>query len=200
VDCRTAASLCEKNSAEGKLGKQEQMKQKIFSCFETRSLPALTRSYPRRFTFYVAHPIRSIPGFLIRNPHPCYPCNPWFRFTFALIPTNPGPVILAANTKYVLGASFLTNDGDSFKFGLGGNQPTYDPAVSPGNSRSSGFGFPQLNSSPGAFVGPNATFRSVPEGGSTLLLMAMAIAIGWGVIALAIRQPRTLSGLKPSNR
>ena len=28
--------------------------------FETRSLPALSRSYPRHFTFYVAHPIRSI--------------------------------------------------------------------------------------------------------------------------------------------
>jgi hypothetical protein len=27
---------------------------------ETRSLPTLTHSYPRRFTFYVAHPIRSI--------------------------------------------------------------------------------------------------------------------------------------------
>src|SRR5437762_8746578 len=27
--------------------------------FETRSLPALSRSYPRHFTFYVAHPIRS---------------------------------------------------------------------------------------------------------------------------------------------
>ena len=33
------------------------------STFETRSLPALTRSYPRRFTFYVAHPIRSIQRF-----------------------------------------------------------------------------------------------------------------------------------------
>jgi hypothetical protein len=31
-----------------------------FSVFETRSLPALTRSYPCRFTFYVAHPVRSI--------------------------------------------------------------------------------------------------------------------------------------------
>jgi hypothetical protein len=31
-----------------------------FSAFETRSLPALTRSYPRRFTFYVTHPDRSI--------------------------------------------------------------------------------------------------------------------------------------------
>ena len=30
------------------------------SAFETPSLPALTRSYPCRFTFYVAHPIRSI--------------------------------------------------------------------------------------------------------------------------------------------
>src|SRR6266536_3175058 len=28
--------------------------------FETRSPPALTHSYPRRFTFYVTHPIRSI--------------------------------------------------------------------------------------------------------------------------------------------
>jgi hypothetical protein len=31
-----------------------------FSAFETRSLPALTHSYPRHFTFYVAHPNRSI--------------------------------------------------------------------------------------------------------------------------------------------
>jgi hypothetical protein len=125
-----------------------------------------------------------------------------FRYSSVLTPTNPGPVILAANTQYVLGASLLTNDGDSFKQGLGGNQPTYDPAVSPGKSRVSGFGFPTTSASPGAFVGPNATFNGngVPEGGSTLLLMAMAIAIGWGVIALAIRQPRTLSGLKPSNR
>jgi hypothetical protein len=28
--------------------------------FETRSRPALARSYPRHFAFYVAHPIRSI--------------------------------------------------------------------------------------------------------------------------------------------
>ena len=27
---------------------------------ETHSLPTLTRSFPRRFTFYVAHPTRSI--------------------------------------------------------------------------------------------------------------------------------------------
>jgi len=30
---------------------------------ETRSLPTLTRSYPRRFTFYVADPFSSIHNF-----------------------------------------------------------------------------------------------------------------------------------------
>jgi hypothetical protein len=35
---------------------------------ETRSLPALTRSYPRHFAFHVAHPIRSIhDAFLCRS-------------------------------------------------------------------------------------------------------------------------------------
>jgi len=33
------------------------------ACFETRSLPALTRSYPRRFTFYVVDP--SSPLFVV---------------------------------------------------------------------------------------------------------------------------------------
>ena len=33
------------------------------SIIETRSPPGLTRSYPRRFTFYVARPARSIPKF-----------------------------------------------------------------------------------------------------------------------------------------
>jgi hypothetical protein len=32
----------------------------IWEIIETRSQPTLTRSYPRRFTFYVAHPTRSI--------------------------------------------------------------------------------------------------------------------------------------------
>src|SRR6266508_972914 len=36
------------------------LSRKSLSSIETRSLPALTRSYPRHFTFYVAHPIRSI--------------------------------------------------------------------------------------------------------------------------------------------
>src|SRR5437870_12945163 len=35
------------------------------SDFETRSLPALPRSYPRHFAFYVAHPIRCIQRFSI---------------------------------------------------------------------------------------------------------------------------------------
>ena len=30
-----------------------------------------------------------------------------FRYSSVLIPTNPGPVILSANTTYVLGAAFL---------------------------------------------------------------------------------------------
>jgi hypothetical protein len=35
---------------------------KSFPDLKTRSLPALARSYARHFTFYLAHPIRSIPG------------------------------------------------------------------------------------------------------------------------------------------
>jgi hypothetical protein len=37
----------------------------VFSCFETRSTPSRARCCPRSFTFYVARPGRSIPGFLI---------------------------------------------------------------------------------------------------------------------------------------
>jgi hypothetical protein len=33
----------------------------LLSCFETPSLPTLRRRYPCGFTFYVAHPMRSIP-------------------------------------------------------------------------------------------------------------------------------------------
>src|SRR6266550_1293706 len=36
--------------------------------FETRSLPALTRSYPRHFTFYVACPTRSIHQYSSHGP------------------------------------------------------------------------------------------------------------------------------------
>lgn len=103
-----------------------------------------------------------------------------FRYSSGFIPTNPGPVILAANTKYVLGAFFLASDPDSFKFSLGSAQPTYDPAVSPGKSRfvAGGFGFPSVSASPGAFVGPNATFTTVPDGGgSTGVLLVMALAV-----------------------
>ena len=58
---------------------------------ETRSLPALTRSYPCHFTFHVAHPIRSIetrspPGLLaptlvILPSISCVPCAPFLVFT-----------------------------------------------------------------------------------------------------------------------
>jgi hypothetical protein len=37
------------------------------SCFETRSLPALARSYPCRFTFYFRKSLSSIPAFLINS-------------------------------------------------------------------------------------------------------------------------------------
>ena len=40
--------------------------------FETRSLPALSRSYPRHFTFHVAHPIHSIDS-LVPTRLICYP-------------------------------------------------------------------------------------------------------------------------------
>src|SRR3954451_9865228 len=40
------------------------------SAFETHSLPKLTRSYPRRFTFYVAHPISLHSAF--STPRPVY--------------------------------------------------------------------------------------------------------------------------------
>jgi hypothetical protein len=35
------------------------------SAFETHSLPTLARCFPRSFTFYVAHPIRSIQLFSV---------------------------------------------------------------------------------------------------------------------------------------
>jgi len=102
-----------------------------------------------------------------------------FRYAAVLIPINPGPVILSANTTYVLGAAFAPRDPDPFKLTL----PTFDPAVSSGNARESSgsFSFPSDNDGPGAFVGPNAIFtlqsNGVPEGGSTLLLMAVAITV-----------------------
>ena len=100
-----------------------------------------------------------------------------FRYSSVLVPTNPGPVILAANTTYVLGATYLTNDGDSLKRSLGPASPTYDPAVSAGHERVGGpFVFPQPASSPGAWVGPNATFTT-PDSGSAWLLMVMAVGV-----------------------
>jgi len=51
--------LCWPGSGSGSSGAQlSQVKSRTprSACFETRSLPTLTRSYPRRFTFYVADP------------------------------------------------------------------------------------------------------------------------------------------------
>jgi len=104
-----------------------------------------------------------------------------FRYSSVLTPTNPGPVILSANTTYVLGAAFAPRDPDVLKRNL----PPFDPAVSSGNLRSStgSFGFPTDNEGAGAYVGPNAIFslvtngNGVPEGGNALLMLAVAIGL-----------------------
>jgi len=104
-----------------------------------------------------------------------------FRYSSALIPINPGPVILSANTTYVLGAAFIANDPDTIRANLSGNQATFDLAVIPGNARGSfgSFSFPSLNDGPGSYVGPNALFTvaNVPEGGNALLMMSGAVAV-----------------------
>jgi len=103
-----------------------------------------------------------------------------FRYSSVLIPINPGPVILSANTTYVLAAAFIANDPDTIVANFSGNQATFDPAVSPGNARGSlgSFSFPSLNDGPGSYVGPNALFtvaNGVPEGGTTAVLMLISI-------------------------
>ena len=106
-----------------------------------------------------------------------------FRYASVLIPTNPGPVILSAGTTYVLGAAYIEDDPDALKINNGGNQATFDPAVSAGNVRfsSGGFSFPGDNIGPGSFVGPNALFtlvtngNGVPEGGTTAALMLVSL-------------------------
>jgi hypothetical protein len=119
-----------------------------------------------------------------------------FRYASILIPTNPGPVILSANTTYVLGAAFLENDPDPFELNISGDQATFDPAVSPGNLRDSAgsFSFPFFNGGPGSIVGPNALFtlvsngNGVPEGGSTLLLMGAGIAVFFVLRGCTVRR------------
>ena len=95
-----------------------------------------------------------------------------FRYAAALIPTNPGPVILSANTAYILQASFVQLDPDTFRVNSGSQQAAVlDPAVS-------GSGSPST-------VGPNAIFslvtNGVPESGSTAVRMGIAAA---GLMAL----------------
>jgi len=116
-----------------------------------------------------------------------------FRYASVLIPTNLGPVILSANTKYVLGAAYIANDPDTLVVNSPGQQATYDPAVIPGDARGSfgSFSFPSMNEGPGGpFIGPNALFtlaNGVPEKGSALLLMAIAMVILLAVRRLGVR-------------
>jgi hypothetical protein len=109
-----------------------------------------------------------------------------FRYSSVLTPTNPGPVILSANTTYVLGASFIRMDPDKLRDNELGPQATFDPAVSSGNARDSiaaGFGFPDNTLGPGSLVGPNAIFTAVstgngvPDGGNAAVMMSGAVAI-----------------------
>ena len=101
-----------------------------------------------------------------------------FRYSSVLTVIPPGPLILAANTTYVLGAAFAPRDPDPLRLSL----PTFDPAVSSGNARSSAgsFAFPADNEGAGAYVGPNAIFSlvtngsGVPEGGTTAVLLLIA--------------------------
>jgi hypothetical protein len=51
----------------------QQRRHPCYFLIETHSLPTLFRCYLRSFTFYVAHPIRSI--------HPSYFFLPWLRFS-----------------------------------------------------------------------------------------------------------------------
>jgi hypothetical protein len=96
-----------------------------------------------------------------------------FRYAATLIPTNPGSVILSANTAYILQASYVQEDPDSFRVNSGSQQAAvFDPAVS-GNTGSL------------ATVGPNAIFslvtNGVPESGSTVVMMGIALG---GLMAL----------------
>lgn len=106
-----------------------------------------------------------------------------FRYSSLLTPTNPGPIILSANTTYVLAAAFAGGT-DTLRSNDSSTQATFDAVVSSGNKRSSlgGFSFPSVNSGAGSFVGPNAIFslvtngNGVPEGGNALLLIAIGVA------------------------
>ena len=111
-----------------------------------------------------------------------------FRYSSLLTPINPGPIILSANTTYVLAAAFAGGT-DTFRSNNSSTQATFDPAVTSGNGRAStgGFSFPSTNNGPGSFVGPNAIFslvsngNGVPEGGATAVLMLGSFALLLGL-------------------
>ncbi|MFL6516441.1 MAG: hypothetical protein ACJ8M1_15600 [Chthoniobacterales bacterium] len=110
------------------------------------------------------------------------PLDGQFRYA-PIIPIGSGPVILSAGTTYVLGASYIALDADLFIINTGGNQATFDPAVSPGNARFTsspiGFAFPDVHNTAGSVVGPNAQFtlvsNGVPESGATVLLLGLTV-------------------------
>jgi hypothetical protein len=96
-----------------------------------------------------------------------------FRFSSVL---TPGPVILLPGATYVLGASLTSTDTDTLDVIFG----AIPSAVTSGNFRETDgpFSFPADLGFRGGQIGPNAMFtvaNGVPEGGSTFLLMPLAL-------------------------
>lgn len=102
-----------------------------------------------------------------------------FRYSSALVLTNPGPLILSAGMTYVLAGAYIAGDPDPAK---DTNSATFDPAVISGDMRFSegSFSFPSSSNGAGTILGPNAQFtvisNGVPESGSTVVLMLGAVA------------------------
>jgi hypothetical protein len=99
------------------------------------------------------------------------------QFEFVSLST---PVNLLAGQSYVLGASFLNDDGDYFIVNFGGNQAGFDSAIVPGDIRyiqDGGFTFPSSDDVFGSEIGPNVEFTVVPEPSSALLMLVFSAAI-----------------------
>src|SRR5437868_8570240 len=98
------------------------------SAFETRLLPTCARSYPRHFTFYVAHPTRSIQSFSFYSSFfllnsfprsssplraPCSLLAPAFYFLLSTFPSflparrSQLPACFLVSTFYFLLSTFL---------------------------------------------------------------------------------------------
>jgi len=76
---------------------------------ETRSLPALTRSYPRHFTFHVAHPIRSIETRSLPALTRSYPRHFTFYETQVRFAPHPIRSIETRSPPGLLGPTLVTN-------------------------------------------------------------------------------------------